>query len=193
VRLYGTTTSPFVRRVRIIAREAGIEHGMIDTSTDAGQQELRSRSPIWKIPAIELDGTMVFDSHVIIDVLLLRHPCAFERVPPEDIATRNRMTVVDGALDSLINCLYLGRDGIGGAQSPYLAKQRLRARASLQWLEANWPRVDEGHPSLPGLWLTTAKAWMQFRHMAEFGEFPRLSAVCDALEARESFVATRPA
>ena len=58
MKLYGTTTSPFVRRVRVVAAEVGEPIEIIDTATDAGQAKLREVSPIRKVPVavIEMSG-----------------------------------------------------------------------------------------------------------------------------------------
>ena len=52
--LYGTTTSPYVRRVRVVTLELGLPLTWVDTFTDAGQAALRARSPVWKVPVVEI-------------------------------------------------------------------------------------------------------------------------------------------
>jgi glutathione S-transferase len=197
IRLFGTTTSPYVRRVRIVAHELGLPCELIDATTDAGQAALRERSPIWKVPAAEIAGDLVFDSHVITELLLARHG-AGKLVPlaVDDLEARNTIAVIDGALDALINCLYLQRDGITGAQSAYLTKQHERAVASLTWLDT---RVREGWPTsrhelgLPEIALVTALGWMRFRSMAAIERYPQLLACFERWDGRESFASTRPA
>src|SRR3972149_4198635 len=72
VRLFGTITSPYVRRVRIVATELGLPCELLDTAGAEGQARLRALSPIWKIPIAELDGQLVLDSHTITELLLAR-------------------------------------------------------------------------------------------------------------------------
>ncbi|MFV8752677.1 glutathione S-transferase family protein [Nannocystaceae bacterium ST9] len=196
IRLFGTVTSPYVRRVRVVAHELGLACELVDTATDMGQNALRERSPIWKVPAAEIEETLIFDSHAITELLLARHGAG--KLAPlaiDDIAARNAIAVIDGALDALINCLYLSRDGLGAAQSPYLAKQHERAAASLVWLEN---RVEDGWLSsrrelgLPEIALVSALGWIRFRDMARLDGYPALLAIFERLEARESFASTRP-
>ena len=68
MKLYGTRTSPFVRRVRIVGEMVGAPLELIDASTDEGQTLLRTITPIWKVPVLE-DGpdNTIFDSAVISD------------------------------------------------------------------------------------------------------------------------------
>ena len=65
MKLYGTTTSPFVRRVRVVAAEVGEPVERIDTAPDAGQAQLREVSPIRKVPVAVIDGRTIYDSRVI--------------------------------------------------------------------------------------------------------------------------------
>lgn len=192
--VYGSMTSPYVRRVRVVAHELGLAHELIDTSTDAGQAELRRRSPIWKIPAAELDGELVFDSRVISDMLVARHG-AGKLAPVERLGERNAITVVDAALDSLINCFYLAKDGVDSDGVAYLRKQKERAASAMTWIEA---QIQAGRLSaepsfgLPEIALATAAAWMRFRGTYAIEQHPGVLACVERCEARASFVATRP-
>lgn len=196
LRIFGTTTSPYVRRVRVVAIELGLSFEWTDTASEAGQAELRALSPVWKVPVVELDEQPIFDSRVITEHLVRRHPSgSIAAIDEGDLQARNMVTVIDGALDSLINALYLQRDGITGERASYVTKQRERAAASLSWVEA---RVDD-------VWLTKARAfglaelalvtaleWMQFREMYPVERHPALVRVLEHHGVRPSLVATRP-
>jgi glutathione S-transferase len=192
--VYGTITSPYVRRVRIVAHELGLAHELIDTSTDAGQAELRRRSPIWKIPAAELDGELVFDSRVICERLVTQHG-AGKLAGVERLDERNRITVVDGALDSLINCFYLAKDGVDSDAVAYLRKQKERAASAMTWIDAQlrdgWLSTQQSF-GLPEIALASAAAWMRFRDTYPIDRHPGVLACLERCEARESFAATRP-
>ena len=191
IRLFGTVTSPFVRRVRVVAAELGLPIEMVDTATDAGQAELRARSPIWKVPVAEIDGRLVLDSHAITELLLATHgPGPLRALDPRDVDARNAIAIVDGALESLINVMYLGRDGVPPERSAYLAKQRERAAAAFAWLEARTWRVDP--PGLAEIALATTIGWVRFRQTYPIEQHPGLVRCFEELEARPSFAATRP-
>lgn len=197
IRLYGTITSPYVRRVRVVAHELGLPVELIDTATDAGTASLRAKSPIWKVPAAEIDGVLVFDSHAITELLLAR--AGRGPIAPflaDDVEARNVLNVIDGALDALINVFYLRKEGIDVDQVPYLKKQQARARASLDWLES---RVYEPFVTskrelgLPEIGLGSALGWMRFRNAYPIADHPRLLRCLEALEKRPSFADTQPA
>ncbi len=200
IRLFGTTTSPFVRRVRVVAAELDQRCELVDTATPSGQAELRARSPIWKVPAAEIDGRLVLDSHAIVELLLATHgPGPLRAYDPLDVETRNTIAVIDGALESLINVMYLGKDGVSPEQASYLTKQRERAAAAFAWLEQ---RVDAGDGvslSPPGaglgsaeIALVTAIGWVRFRETYPIDRHPALVRCFEHHDARPSFVATRP-
>jgi glutathione S-transferase len=197
IRLYGTQTSPYVRRVSVVAHELGLAYQLVDTFTEAGQAELRERSPIWKVPAAELDGELVYDSHLITELLLARHGHGkLAPLPLDAVAERNTIAVIDGALDALINCFYLAREGVTPDAVPYVAKQQQRAAASLAWLEQ---RIDDAgwlSPArtlgLPEIALVTTIGWIRFRNTAPLERYPKLVAASERFETRESFARTRP-
>lgn len=197
MRLFGTLTSPYVRRVRIVALELGIDHDLVDTNTPQGQAELRSLNPLWKVPVAQVDDRTILDSAVIDEYLMRHHgPGPLAPSDPEDMAARSVTTVIDGVLDSLINAFYLARDGVVPERAPYLAKHHERAAASMAWLEQ---RVVDG------VWMTerrafglvevglcTALEWMRFRQTYPVERHPGLLRCVEHHGQRESLVATRP-
>ncbi len=197
MRLYGTTTSPYVRRVHVVALELGVPFEWVDTATDAGQAALRAFNPLWKVPAVELDGRPLFDSRVIIEQLMREHgPGPLAAIDAADVDARNMVTVIDGALDALINTLYLQRDGVTATQASYVAKQRERAAAALAWVEARvgadgWLTRARAF-GVAELGLVTALDWMRFRQMYPIEQHPVLMRCLEQHGGRESLVATRP-
>jgi glutathione S-transferase len=200
IRLFGTETSPYVRRVRIVAHELGVDVELVNTADEAGQARLREVSPIWKVPAaVFVDGgdeQLVLDSTVICaHMMALAGPGPLAPLDPSDLDSRNLQTVVDGALDSLVNVFYLGKDGVTPEQASYVAKQRARTESACRWLE---DRVQgdslsgEACPHLVDIALATTIAWMQFRTTYPVDRHPGLMRCFAALDERASFQQTRP-
>ena len=197
LRIYGTVTSPYVRRVRAVALELGLEHERIDTASDEGLAQLRAVSPIWKVPAVELDGQAIYDSAVIDELLVRRFgPGPLAPWDPDDVELRNRLTVIDGALDALINCFYLGKDGVGPDAASYLQKHQDRAASALAWLDA---RIFDGWVTPSGAFglgeiaLVSALGWMCFRDTYPIERHPALLAAYERHATRPSLIATAPA
>ncbi|HEY0136236.1 MAG TPA: glutathione S-transferase family protein [Nannocystis sp.] len=198
MRLYGTLTSPFVRRVRVVALELHVELEFVDTTTPEGQAGLATLSPLRKVPVLEVDGAGVLDSRTISALLLERHGPGDLRSPRA--STRwiedSLIHAVDGALESAIRLFYfIKRDGVDVAPIPYMRTERERVDRTLAWLEGQihgpWCTAAEGF-GLAELALVTTLEWMHFRGMAELATYPNLQAFAAHHAGRPSLVRTRP-
>lgn len=196
LRVFGTVTSPYVRRVRAVALELDQPLDWVDTATDAGQAALRDLNPLWKIPSALIDGQPVFDSRVIVDQLVRSSSSnVLAPIDPQDTQTLNVISAIDGVLDALINAFYLGKDGVTPQSSSYMAKHYDRAEASMAWLDA---AVDEVWITksrtfgIPEITLCTAVEWMLFRDTYPVEKHPRLLRCALHHGPRPSLVETRP-
>jgi glutathione S-transferase len=196
LQLFGSLTSPYARRVRIVLAELDQPFEWTDTTTDAGQAALRATTPLWKVPVAVFDGEAVFDSAVINQRLLLE--LGFGGLAPieaTDWHTRNIITAIDGLLDSLINTFYLGKEGITLERAPYLRKQTERAAASAAWLEEQlvgpWLTVSKSF-GLPEIALLTALDWMRLRAMYPVENHPPLMQFLAFHAERPSVHTTKP-
>lgn len=200
MKLYGTTTSPFVRRVRIVAAEVGQPIEMINTATDAGQAALREITPIRKVPVAvvndtALDDTTLFDSRVIIEWMTRKHGWG-EMLPPHDPwRDHNLINAIDAALDAAIQLFYLRRDGIAIDGTPYATRQLDRADAIFAWLGKELApdhRTLTGGLGVPEISLVCALDWMDFRTTYPTERVGALEDIRSAWKDRASFAATRP-
>ncbi len=198
MKLYGTRTSPFVRRVRIVAEMVGAELELVDTATDEGQTLLRTITPIWKVPVLD-DGhdNAIFDSEVINEYLIRRYGNRNLRTDSGEgrWRERNLMSAIDGALESSINAFYLVRDGAKVEDHPYLLKQRARTESALSWIEkqldGHW-FTDVPRLGLVEIGLVTALDWMIFRKTYPVDRHAILSGFLDHHASFPSFVRTKP-
>jgi glutathione S-transferase len=200
--LIGTTTSPFVRRVRVVALEKGLPFTLIPALTDEGQAALRKASPVWKVPVATFDdGRVVYDSRVIVDELChdgwgpLRAPTTD---PVGRVAEENVVTMIDEALASLIRRFYLQRDG-ASLDAPYLQKDLERAHAILRHLDDTIVGVHAtawgagaGGFGRPELALVTSLDWCIFRKTFDVATTPRLEALRAHWQSRPSIAQTPP-
>lgn len=199
MKLYGTTTSPFVRRVRIVAAELGVPFDLHDTVSPEGQAALRSLNPTWKVPTAVIDGKVVFDSHVIIEVLVRRRGLGPLRPVSSDPVAwaheQNVMSAIDSALESAINLFYFVRDGIDESAVPYLVKQGERVGAILGWLENQlhgpW-LTDEPRLGLAEIMLMTTLDWLEFRKRYPVDDHAGFAAFRAAHADRPSIRSTYP-
>ncbi len=201
ITLYGTVTSPFVRRVRVVCLEKKVDCRLVDVA-GAHHHRVKEVSPIGKVPVAQFDdGRIVYDSRVIIDELC-RDGWAPLREPAHDrqgrVDEENAVNLVDEALLALIRVFYVKRDG-GDVTAPLVAKESARARDILLHLNELCVRefltnsgANDGRLGRPELAAATALAWMNFRKTFDMSTTPRLQALSAAWSTRPSMLATVP-
>jgi glutathione S-transferase len=196
VKLYGTTTSPFVRRVRVVAAECGEPIDLIDTAPDAGQAELRAASPIWKVPVADVGGgRMIYDSRVIIDWLTTTRGWGTLAPPHDRWREANLVNAIDGALDSAVQLFYLRREQAPIDGLPFTAKQLGRIAAIFEWLATQLVAGGStfGHGlGLAEVSLVCTLDWMDFRSAYPTANHPSLAPLRAAWRERPSLAQTRP-
>lgn len=200
MRLYGTPTSPYVRRVNVVAAEIGVAVDLVNTNTEEGQAALKAVTPIWKVPVAEVEvpgksSRVIFDSHAIIDWLTTVHGFGALRPPSDPWRERNLVNAIDAALDSGIQLFYLRRDGIPLENNVFADRQRARVASILGWLEQE---IQEGG-FFPGggigmaeIALITTLDWMVLRDVYKVAAHPALDVLRALHGGRSSLKATRP-
>jgi glutathione S-transferase len=195
MKLYGSTSSPYVRRVRVVADEVGEPIDWIDTTTDAGLAALREATPIAKVPVAVVDGRQLFDSRVIVEWLVTTrgwHGLA----PPRDAwRTSNVLNAIDAALDGIVQLYYLRREGFAVDGTPYAQRRLDRTAAVFSWLggqlAADRTSFDGGL-GIAELALVTALDWMDFRSAYETDRATSLGALRARWREHPSLASTRP-
>lgn len=190
MKLYGTTTSPFVRRVRVVAAELGVPVELVNTASEQGQAALRDVSPIRKVPVAILDGRTLFDSHAIIDWLIATHGWGPIASPDDPWRQHNLVNAIDAALDAAIQLFYLRRDGVAIDGTPYAVRQLERAGAIFAWLGREL--ASSKTLGLAEIALVTTLDWMDFRETYPTQTLTALADVRAALHDRPSLASTRP-
>ncbi len=70
MKLIGSTTSPFVRKVRLLLKDTDYEFETLKALTPEGSKQLENYGPVKRIPILLIDGKQLFDSTIICDYLL---------------------------------------------------------------------------------------------------------------------------
>ncbi len=106
MKLLGTNTSPYVRKVRLVLLEKSIPHDyLINPPREPGSQVVRV-NPLGRIPALILDDeTCVFDSAVITDYIDTLNDTPI-LIPRDNALARMRVKrwegLADGIMDSAV-------------------------------------------------------------------------------------------
>jgi glutathione S-transferase len=139
MKLYYSPTSPYVRKVVVVAIEAGLD-GLIErrpTNVQEPDAEFLAHNPLGKVPALLTeDGQVLFDSPVICEYLDSLHagPRLFPEAEPALWQALRRQALADGILDAALLCRF----------------ERMRPEAYRwpQWIERQWAKVDRGLDAL---------------------------------------------
>jgi len=106
MKLLGTNTSPYVRKVRLVLLEKNIAHSyLVDAPREAGSQ-VALANPLARIPALILDDqTCVFDSPVIVEYADSLNDTPI-LIPRDNALQRMRIkrweALADGVMDSAV-------------------------------------------------------------------------------------------
>lgn len=170
LKLYGSTTSPFVRRLRLWL--ANVEHEFINMQIFSGpdRELLASMNPTLKIPMIEDDGKVIYDSRVIFRYLSDKFDEA-----PLSWQQENLLTLIDSANDSLVQSLILQRSEIEEDNNKLVFRlQNERIQSILAHLNR---LVEEGEFSswhYPEICLYCLVDWIEFRELHDLSAMPAL-------------------
>lgn len=100
MQLYGSTISPFVRKVAVFAEEKGVVVDLIATAPGDASPAFRAISPFGHIPAM-VDGDFALaDSSAIVSYLEAKHPAP--ALIPADPQARGRTIWFDEVADTVV-------------------------------------------------------------------------------------------
>lgn len=170
MKLYGSTTSPYVRRIRLFLSGKEYEFINMDIFAGPGRDLLRAKNPALKVPMLEDGELMIYDSRVIFRYLNEKFAMA-----QLTWAEENRLTLIDAANDSFVQLMMLKRSEIANQPDKLFFKlNNERVATLLQTLNAE---VAAGHFSrwdYPAICLFCLIDWVTFRELAEFTPYPAL-------------------
>lgn len=188
IKLYGSTTSPFVRRLRMWM--ANVEHEFINLEIFAGKdrETLAERNPTLKIPMIEDDANVIFDSRVIYRYLTEKFD-----YPVPSWEQENQLTLIDAATDSLVQMLLLGRSEIDTSEDKmYFKLQRERVESTLSHLNDLVSQGTFEDWNYPSICLYSLIDWIEFRTLHDLNNMADLRAFRDSNSQRIEATATDP-
>ena len=202
MKLIGSLTSPYVRKVRIVMAEKKLDYQHELEDVWASDKILKS-NPLGKVPCLVLPGgEAIFDSRVIVEYLDTRSPVS--RLIPESsrerIEVRTWEALADGLLDAAILArleqTWAGRTAEQRSQA-WIDRQLHKVQVSLGAISkglGDKPWCSGIHLSLADIAVGCALGYLSFR-------FPQidwrdahenLAKLAEKLDARQSFIDTLP-
>ncbi|HVJ52632.1 MAG TPA: glutathione S-transferase N-terminal domain-containing protein [Aliidongia sp.] len=201
MRLFYSSTSPYVRKFMVLAHETGlagrIELKPVSVSPVTRNPEVAAGNPLVKVPTLLLDdGTSLYDSPVISEYLDTLHAGRpwFPVPGPARWAALRRQAMADGALDAAILIRYeLTLRPEDKRWPAWIDGQMVKIRQSLDALEAEAATFGPDF-TIGEIAVGCTLAYLDYRFGAEEWRKnrPALAAFDAAFAARPSMVATRP-
>ncbi len=202
MKLLGSLTSPYVRKVRIVMAEKKLDC-QLELEDVWGQDHILKSNPLGKVPCLVMEGgEAVFDSRVIVEYLDTLSPVG-KLIPPsgrERIEVRTWEALADGLLDASIlarlEATWAGRTAQQRSQV-WIDRQMSRVHAALQSMSQGLGEKPWCHGNaftLADVAVGSALGYLDFRfaHIDWRTSYPNLHKLCDKLSARPSFVDTAP-
>ncbi len=202
MKLLGSLTSPYVRKVRIVMAEKKLDC-QLELEDVWGQDHILKSNPLGKVPCLVMEGgEAVFDSRVIVEYLDTLSPVG-KLIPPsgrERIEVRTWEALADGLLDASIlarlEATWAGRTAQQRSQI-WIDRQMSRVHAALQSMSQGLGEKPWCHGNaftLADVAVGSALGYLDFRfaHIDWRTSYPNLHKLYDKLAARPSFVDTAP-
>ena len=191
--MHWSPRSPFVRKVMIVAHEAGLADRIETVRTlvaaSTPNVELMKQNPQSRLPTLVLaDGTVVYDSAVIAEYFdsLNTGEKLFPARFPERLVALRRQSLGDGMLDTLL--MWRGEVTRPGAQQSikHMQAWKLKTNVSVDTLEDEADDLAASRFSIGHIALGVALGYIDFR----FPELnwrkghPKMAAWHETFEAR---------
>ncbi|MFZ6848785.1 glutathione S-transferase N-terminal domain-containing protein [Undibacterium sp. RuRC25W] len=202
MKLIGSTSSPYVRKVRIVLAEKKLEYTFVLENVWASETTIQESNPLGKVPCLLMeDGGAMFDSRVIVEYL-------------DTLTPVGKLIPAVGRERAEVKCWEALADGVLDAGVLVRLEKTLRApeQQSSEWIERQMAKVHAGlkamslglaetafcsgnHMTLADISVVCALDWLSFRfpEITWRTEYPNLSKLADKLSERASFKDTIPA
>ena len=203
MKLIGSSSSPYVRKVRITMAEKKLDYQYVTDNVWSSETRIADSNPLGEVPCLLMEGAeALFDSRVIVEYLDTLSPVG-KLIPPngrERAEVKTWEALADGVLDAAILArLEATWDGRSKAQrsQEWIDRQLGKVQASVKAMSrglADKPFCAGIHLSLADIAVGCALGYLDFRFpdIAWRSDHPNLARLQDKLMLRASFADTVP-
>jgi len=203
MKLIGSNTSPYVRKVRIVMTEKKLDYNFVLEDVWSEQSRIGEANPLGKVPCLIMEGgEALFDSRVIVEYLDTLSPVGklIPAVGRERAEVKTWEALADGVMDAALlarmEAVWNKRTDAQRSQA-WIDRQLGKIEASLEAMSAGLgdkPYCTGNHLSLADIAVGCALGYLDFR-FPQVGwrhEHPNLVRLLKKLEQRPSFADTVP-
>ena len=199
MKLIGSYTSPFVRKISILLLEKGITFEFVNEQPYQAESGVAQYNPLGKVPALVTDdGEHWFDSPIIASYIELLDiaPAMIPREPKAALAIRQIEALADGIMDAAVLMRYeRGLRPVEKQWDDWFNAQADKIHRALAALEQDAIAELASHFDIAAISLACALGYLDLR-LPEFDwrtPNAQLSAWYAEVSKRPSMQATRPA
>jgi glutathione S-transferase len=203
MKLIGATSSPYVRKVRVVMAEKKLDYQFVEEDVWAADTTIMHSNPLGKVPCLVMEGgEALFDSRVIVEYLDTLSPVGklIPAVGRERAEVKTWEALADGVLDALVlarlEANWAGRKK-GERSDAWIERQIDKTNASLKAMSqglGDKPFCAGIYLSLADVAVGCALGYLDFRfpHIDWRPQYPNLAKLHEKLSARASFSETLP-
>ena len=200
MKLIGSHTSPYTRKVRIVLAEKKIEYDFAVDSPWTADSKVPDYNPLGKIPVLLLDDdTALFDSRVIVEYIdnVTPNNKLFPAPNRERIEVKRWEALADGLCDAAVAALLERKRPANEQSADWIARQLAKVERGLAFMaeELDDKSFCMGtHISMADIAVGTALGYLCFRfpNINWQESHPNLVKLYDKLMQRPSFAETAP-
>ncbi len=203
MKLIGSTTSPYVRKVRIVMAEKKLDYQFVTEDVWAADTTISAANPLGKVPCLIMEGgEALFDSRVIVEYVDTLSPVG--KLIPDRGRERAEVKTWEALADGLLDAAILAR-----LEATWPGRQE--GERSQAWIDRQMKKIEDSlnamgralaersncvgiHLSLADIAVGAALGYLDFRfaHLDWRAQHPNLGALYERLAQRQSFKDTAP-
>jgi glutathione S-transferase len=200
MKLLGSTTSPFVRKVRIVLAEKRLDYRFELVNVMAPDSSIKESNPLGKVPCVIMeDGGALFDSRVIVEYLDGLAPNA-KLIPPNGrtrIEVKTWEALADGVCDAAVAVRMESMRAQHLQSADFIARQMGKVDSALAAMAnglADKPWCAGPAYSLADIATGVALGYLDFRfpQLDWRQQHPSLARLAEKLLQRPGFAETLP-
>ena len=203
MKLIGSNSSPYVRKVRVVMAEKKLEYAFVQEDVWSADTTIAQANPLGKVPCLIMEGAeALFDSRVIVEYLDTLSPVG--KLIPAVGRERAEIKTWEALADGLLDASILARlEATWGG--------RTKAQRSQAWIDRQMQKVQDAlaamsrglgekpycsgiHLSLADIAVGCALGYLDFRfpQIDWRSQYPNLQRLQEKLMQRPSFADTVP-
>lgn len=200
MKLIGSYTSPYVRKISVMLIEKGISFEFVNDPPAAEGSKVTTFNPLGKVPALVTDeGEVFYDSPIIVQFIELLNvaPTLLPWEPLDALRVKQVEALADGVTDAAVALVLENRRDAAHRNEQWTILQRgkvLRGLDKLEKLASEGRWLNGEGLNVADISVACSLGYLNFRRIAPGWcvERPTLIKLVERLFQRESFARTTP-